>query len=126
MDQPRTTAEAAGHPRPEERITSRAAVIAFVLLPLNAYWLGQVEGVWHGLHMSCISLPANNVLLLLGMLAVNGLLKRLRPGAAFTRAELLTVYSLLTVQTVFVGHDNLLALIGVMPAATWYDTPVRG
>jgi hypothetical protein len=108
------------------RITARAVVIGFVLLPLNAYWLGQVEGVWHGLHMSCMSLPANNLMLLLGLVGLNWLLRRRLPRAALTRAELLTIYSLLTVQTVFIGHDNLLALMGVLPGAAWYDTAGRG
>ncbi|MFQ5807992.1 MAG: DUF6785 family protein [Armatimonadota bacterium] len=110
---------------PRRSITVRAVAIAFLLLPLNAYWLGQVEGVWHGLHMSCMSLPANNLLLLIVLIGLNWLLRRRLPDIAFSRAELLTIYSLLTVETVFLGHDNLLALMGVLPGAVWYNTPGR-
>ncbi|HJN14816.1 MAG TPA: DUF6785 family protein [Armatimonadota bacterium] len=109
-----------------QSVTRRAVAIAFVLLPLNAYWLGQVEGVWHGLHMSCMSLPANNLLLLIVLVGINGLVKQASPSRCLTRAELITIYALLSIQTVFLGHDNLIGLMGVLPASAWFDTPARG
>ncbi|MCS6862510.1 MAG: hypothetical protein NZT92_19585, partial [Abditibacteriales bacterium] len=107
------------------RLSKRAVAVGLLLLPLNTYWIGQVEGVWHGLHMTVCSLPMNALLLLILLVSVNQLILRVRPRWAFSQAELLTIYMMLLIQSVFIGHDNLVGLHGVLPAATWYNTSAR-
>ena len=108
-----------------QRLSKRAVAVGFLLLPLNTYWIGQIEGVWHGLHMTVCALPMNALLLLIILVGMNQVILRIRARWAFSQAELLTTYMMLLIQSVFIGHDNLIALHGVMPAAAWYNTSAR-
>jgi hypothetical protein len=46
-------------------VSTRSIALGLLLIPLNTGWIGTIEGVWHGLHMTCISLAMNVVFLLL-------------------------------------------------------------
>jgi hypothetical protein len=104
-------------------ISWRCILLGLALIPLNAYWVGMVEGVWHGLHMTCLSLAMNAVFLLLGLIIVNVALHRYRPRLVFSQAELLTIFSMLALASILCGHDRLVTLMGVVAHATRYATP---
>lgn len=101
----------------------RAVLLSLLLLPLNLYWIGVTEGVWHALHMTTLSLPMNALMLLLALVTVNRVLTRFRPAWVLDRREVLLIYLGLTVQSVLIGHDAMQSLLGVIPAAAWYATP---
>ncbi len=103
----------------------RAVAISLLLLPLNLYWIGVTEGLWHALHMTTLSLPMNALMLLLVLGWLNRLLIWLCPAWALQSSELLLVHLALTVQSVFIGHDQMVSLFGVIPAAAWYANPAN-
>lgn len=108
---------------PQRGITGRSILLGLALIPLNVYWVGTIEGVWHGLHFTCLSLAMNVVFLLLGLLLANGVLRRCSPKAVFSQAELMTVFSMLALSSVMCGHDRLVTLMGVVAHPTRYATP---
>lgn len=103
----------------------RAIVISLLLLPLNLYWIGVTEGLWHALHMTTLSLPMNALMLLLTLHWLNKLVGRFFPSLRLQAGELLLVHLALTVQSVFIGHDAMVSLMGVIPAAPWFETPAN-
>src|SRR5947209_11155637 len=88
------------------QITWRCLLIGLAFIPFNCWWVGTVEGVWHGLHFTCLSLPMNVVFLLLLLILLNEGLRRLRPRVALTQAELITVFVILATSSVLCGHDR--------------------
>ncbi|MBW3622218.1 MAG: hypothetical protein KY468_02280 [Armatimonadetes bacterium] len=104
-------------------ITRRSILLGLALIPLNVYWVGTIEGVWHGLHFTCLSLAMNVVFILLALMVVNSLLGRVRPNLVLSQAELMTIFSMLAVSSVLCGHDRLVTLMGVVAHATRYVTP---
>lgn len=105
------------------RITGRAVLIALVIIPAQMYWVGMVEGVWHGLHFTCLSLPMTAVFFLLCLMAVNGAIRRLRPKRVLTQAELLTIFCMLAISGVLCGHDRLVTLMGIVAHAHRFASP---
>ncbi|MFA4043641.1 MAG: hypothetical protein HZRFUVUK_000419 [Candidatus Fervidibacterota bacterium] len=113
----------------EERLTItrflRGVALATLLLPLNAYWIGVTEGLWHALHMTTLSLPMNALVLLIALVLLNRFLHSLNRRLAMSASELLLVHIGLTVQSVFIGHDQMVSLMGVIPAAAWFESPAN-
>ncbi|MFC1715228.1 DUF6785 family protein [Candidatus Poribacteria bacterium] len=109
--------------RHESEISYRAIVIGILLMPINAYWIAMAEMVWHGLHFSATSLPMNVIFTLFVLVGINALVEKIKPGWRLTQAELLVIYVMLAVTTSFIGHDNMVSLMGVVPHATWFATP---
>ena len=103
----------------------RGAIIAFLLLPLNAYWIGVTEGLWHALHMTTLSLPMNALVLLIALGLLNRFMAALHPRLALSAGELLLIHIGLTVQSVLIGHDQIVSLMGVIPAPAWFENPAN-
>lgn len=83
----------------------------------------QVEGVWNTGHSSCLSLMWHVIVNLLILMGLNLFLKRFLPRFAFTDAELLTVYAMLTLAGAVAGRDSYQILVPVMGWAFRYATP---
>jgi len=103
----------------------RAVILSIFLLPLNLYWIGVTEGLWHALHMTTLSMPMNVLVLLLALTWFNGFLRFVFPSLALKPYELFLIQIALTVQSVFIGHDSMVSLMGVIPAAAWYSNPTN-
>src|SRR5947209_473632 len=88
-------------------ITPRAVILALVLLPLNAWWLTQIEYVRYSDNATTSALFFNATTLLLLLLALNAGLARLRPRWVFGPGELATIYLVVAVGTNLAGHDQL-------------------
>mgnify|MGYP005836317019 CR=1 FL=1 len=88
---------AAEHGR-QRFVTWRALALGAGLLPLNSYWL--TWNVWHYQHITGgASLFSTAVFVICALLALNWLLGRWRPAAAFSPGELLVVYMMVTFGT---------------------------
>jgi hypothetical protein len=110
--------------REESRgVTPRAILLGFPLILLNCYWIGTTEGVWHGLHFTCLSLAMNVVFLLLVLIAANAMLGRVRPTLVLSQSELLTLFSMLALSSVLCGHDRLVTMMGIIAHARRYASP---
>jgi uncharacterized protein DUF6785/uncharacterized protein DUF6784 len=108
---------------PPNAITRRAILLGLLLIPPNVYWVGMIEGVWHGLHFTCLSLAMNVVFFLLLLMGGNALIAHRWPARAFTQAELLTVFGMLAISSTLCGHDKLVILMGVIGHAARFATP---
>jgi len=115
-----------GRPARRAVITPRALAIGAILTILTGAWVGMVEGVWHSLHFTCLSLPMNLLFTLFLLAGLNVALRRIRPEMAFSAAELLAIYAMLSLATVLFSHDNLVGLMGVLPYAAHFATPENG
>ena len=105
-------------------ITWRALIIGAVLIPLNNYWIMQVEAVWNTGHSTCLSLMWHVVLNLLILILINlFLLKKFLPKYSLTQAELIAIYAMLTLGGSIAGRDMLQILIPVIGWPFWFATP---
>lgn len=110
-------------------VTSRAVILGLALIPLNVYWVIQAELRWYMI-LTLNPLFVTPVVFLLVALALNALVRAARPAWAFTTAELLVVYVMLTISCTVATHDCAINLIGALsygvPNATfenhWEDT----
>src|SRR5438094_6869061 len=90
---------------PAPAITWRCLLIGTAIIPFNIYWIGMTEGVWHGLHFTCLSLPMTAVFYLLCLQVLNEVLRRWRPERVLSQAELLTIFGMLAISGILCGHD---------------------
>ena len=74
-------------------VTWRSAGLSLLLIPLNAYWLVQMELIRYSAHPTTISLFFNAVFILLAVTLVNALVGRWRAGWALRRGELYVIYT---------------------------------
>ncbi|MCD6351229.1 MAG: hypothetical protein J7M26_03820 [Armatimonadetes bacterium] len=85
--------------------TWRAALLALVLIPINAYWVTMMAVVRYEGHPTTVSLFFNTIFLLAVLTALNSLAARLWPRRVLHRNELLVIYSMLCIASALVGHD---------------------
>src|SRR5438105_1504169 len=63
-------------------LSARVLLLAFLLIPLNCYWIIQMERVRQGPYVTSISLFANVVFILLLFVSLNALVRRWSPRLA--------------------------------------------
>ena len=103
--------------------TARAVVLGLALIPLNIWWLVQIECVRWSDYPTVIALFFNAIGLLLVLQAFSGLARRFWPRLALSRGELLTVYAMVVAATCIAGHDQLQILLGTLPYIFQGATP---
>ncbi len=105
----------------------RALLIGTLLLPVNAFWLIQMEMSAPGTvrvtfalgpYPTTFSLFANVIFLLVLLLALNALVWRWRPQWSLSQAELLIVYAMLGIGTSLTSVDFLDVLIPMLAHPT--------
>lgn len=104
------------------RVTGRALLIGFALVPLNAWWLVTVEMVRGYHYPSCISLFFNAVFTLTLVALANAPLRRWAARYALRPAELATIYTLVSLGSAMSGVD-LAGLTAVMAYPARYASP---
>jgi hypothetical protein len=102
--------------RRRDGVTVRSVLLALLLIPFNAFWLVEMDQIRGPGNSTTVSLFFNCVFLLLVLTALNWLLSRFIPRAAFSQAELLVVYVMLTIASALCGPDTLEDLV---PCMTW-------
>jgi hypothetical protein len=105
---------------PARSVTPRAVLIAFALIPANAYWIVQMELVRYSAHPTTISLFFNAIFILVVITAINRLVRKRFPSAALNQGELLLIYAVLTIASCVCSHDFLEILI---PHLVWMYYP---
>jgi hypothetical protein len=76
-------------------------------MPVNAYWIMQMELIRYSGHPTTISVFFNVVFALVVLTILNGGVRRLNPKWALSQGELLTVYIMLSIASALCGHDFL-------------------
>lgn len=102
--------------------TFRSILIAFILIPLNCYWIIQVEIVWYSGHPTCISLFQNPVFSLLVVAILSIFLKRFKIFH-LSETELLFIYISVVMSSAVASHDLIQILVPTIPHIFWYATP---
>ena len=106
-------------------VTARAVALGLLLTPVNALWVLRMEEVAFGPFPSLIALNANVLSVLFVLVAVNGLVARLRPRRALSQGELLTVFVLLGISTAFAGQSGINVAAGMIGHGAWFG-PANG
>ena len=129
MPETRVTAPvvwAASQTAQPKRPTLRAVLIGLVLIPLNAWWIAQIEYVRYSDNATTSALFFNCISVLLLTMGVSALIARISPRHALSRAECLTIYILVVIGSNLAGHDNLTILFGTITYVIRNATPENG
>ncbi len=111
--------EAAG---PTRFVTPRAVALSILLAVVNDYWIVQLEVVRYS--FATYAAPFYNcVFTLLVITSLNFAVRRYRPTLAFSRAELLTVYVMVSVTSAVCSHNMMEILVSMMGYAYYFRTP---
>ncbi len=105
-----------GSRAPRRGFTVRAVVLGLLLIPLNSYWVIQMELFRYSAHPTTVSLFFNAVFTLLVLQAFFSTLRHLLPRWAFSQAELLLIYSMVCIGSCMASHDFAQVL---MPVLSW-------
>ena len=99
--------------RGERGLTPKAFLIAMLLIPLNVFWIIELEVVRYT-HPTLIH-PLSNVIFIIFWLMVFGaVLGKLSPKLRLTPAELLTVYVMLCIVSSLCSHDMMEILVTIL------------
>lgn len=113
-------------PEPARSAVSwRSIALGLLLIPVNCYWMAVMEIQWNSLDSTCVSLFFHVVFLLIVLTGLNTLVGRRWPRLAFTRAELMTVYILLSIASAVMGRDMLENLLPTLGFLFWFDDPAN-
>lgn len=104
-------------------VTVRSIALACLLIPVNAYWVTQMEVVRYAGHPTTVSLLYNAVFALFVLVLANAGIKRLLPRMAMHRNELLVVYLMLCTASVLCGHDLIQVVAPQIIFPFWLATP---
>jgi len=107
----------------QERVRLHTFIVAALLLPFNAYWVGWMEAVkWTG-HPTTYSLYFNTVLALLALFVIAEVFRKLTGLVLFNRSELMVLYFALGVSSALVGHDQSQVLLSVIGHTHYFKSP---
>jgi len=113
----------AGRARNQYRNTTwRAIIIAFVLIPVNSYWIARALMVWAA-SPTYISMFYNVIFCITALTFLNFAVKGIWKRFALSQAELLTIYALLGVPSAVAGQDQIGMLIVKLGHPHWFATP---
>ena len=104
-------------------VTWRAIWIGLLLMPVNVYWVIQIEGVWYSGMITLISLFMNTTISLLVIILINLCLRRISPRATLSQGELLTIFIMLNLGVSIASHDFIQVLFAGISHLFWFATP---
>ncbi|MGB9594659.1 MAG: DUF6785 family protein [Candidatus Poribacteria bacterium] len=104
-------------------VTFRSLLIAFILIPVNCYWVIEMEVIRYSGHPVTISIFFNVVFNLFVLIGLNLLLRRFLPKYTLSQSELLVIYIMLSLASGIAGHDMLEILVPMLGHAYRFATP---
>ena len=99
---------------PIHGVTFRSLIIAAILIPVNCYWVIEMEVIRYSGHPVTISLFFNVVFTILLITILNFAVKRFLPRVVLTQSELLVVYVMVSLASGIAGHDMLEILVPML------------
>ena len=106
-----------------EGVTFKSIIIATLLIPLNCYWVIEMEVIRYSGHPVTISLFFNVIFSLFVVIGLSQILKRLSPMFALNQGELIIIYLMLSIASGITGHDMLEILVPMLGHAFRFATP---
>jgi len=116
----------AQQPKPEAILTLRVLLLSLLLIPLNAWWLTEIEYVRYSDNATTQAIFFNAVSLLLILLGINRFLYKVRPCWQFSMQEMVTLYVVVAIASNLAGHDQLQILFTTLTYVFRHDTPETG
>ena len=107
---------------PAHGVTFKSVSIAMLLIPINCYWVIEMEVIRYSGHPVTISLFFNVIFSLFVVIGVNELFKRFVPTLALAQSELVIVYLMLSIASGITGHDMLEILVPMLGHAFRFAT----
>jgi len=104
-------------------VTPRALAITAILTPFNAWWLYEMQEVWYVGNPTILSLYFNVVFILCILVVANLILRRVAPRWAFSQAELLVIYTLLSITTSCAAYDFIHWFVPDIAGVAYRATP---
>lgn len=101
----------------------RAVLLGLALVPVNVYWIAQMERNRQTAFPTVFSLFFNAVFCLLVLRFANALIRRLSPRLAFRPSELLLVYSMVCISSAISGIDFIQTLMPLFSYSFWMAGP---
>ena len=111
------------HRQLTQGVTFKSIIIAALLIPINCYWVIEMEVIRNSGHPVTISLFFNVIFSLFLLIGVNQLLRRFSPTFALNQGELVIVYLMLSIASGITGHDMLEILVPMLGHAFRFATP---
>ena len=108
---------------PSHGVTLKSILLAAILIPINCYWVIEMEVIRYSGHPVTISLFFNVIFTLFVIVGFNQLLKRYFPRIALSQSELVIVYLMLSIASGITGHDMLEILVPMLGHAFRFATP---
>lgn len=103
-------------------MTLRSVILALLLTVVNDYWLVQLEVVRYS--FGTYAAPFYNcIFTLLVITTLNFWLHRRLPRIALTRAELLTIYVMVSISSAVCSHNMMQILVSFMGYGHYFQTP---
>ena len=107
---------------PPDVITKKALIVGLILVVVNAYWVGIASELWYAVY-TLVSPFSNAVFTLFVLLGLNVFLRKGAPRLAFTPAELLLIYIMVTMVSTISGHAMMAILMGTLAHPFWFASP---
>src|SRR5580693_7288039 len=115
--------------RRESGLTLRALLLGLALTALCDLWIHWAELVLGGRGHTALantSIPVGAFNILFMLVTINLLLTRFLKPLAFSRAELLVIYVMMTVSTVISSSGGIHFIVPTITAAFWYADNSNG
>ena len=109
--------------QPVEGVTVKSLLIASLLIPINCYWVIEMEVIRYSGHPVTISLFFNVIFSLFIVIGINQFLRWLSPRSALNQGELIIIYLMLSIASGITGHDMLEILVPMLGHAFRFATP---
>lgn len=101
----------------------RVLILAIILIPINSYWIMQMEAVRFVPYPTTVSLYSNVVFIISILAAANLILKGFFRRFALNTRNLLMLYTILCISSSIAAHGMMQNLISTMGHAFWFATP---
>ncbi|MCS7225303.1 MAG: hypothetical protein NZ959_12250 [Armatimonadetes bacterium] len=108
---------------PVAPIPWKGLLLGFALVPLNLYWILQLEIVQFVSWPTILSLPMNALAFLVVLSLANGVMERRFPLLSLSQRDLLLTYLILCLSSAIGGTDFLQVLISMMGYPHFFATP---
>ena len=97
----------------ERGLTPKALVIAMLLIPINVFWIIELEVVRYT-HPTLIHPLFNVIFIIFWLMVLSAVLGKLSPALRLTPPELLTIYVMLCIVSSLCSHDMMEILVTIL------------
>ncbi|MBC8232296.1 hypothetical protein H8E77_22345, partial [bacterium] len=106
----------------DKSITFKSIAIALILIPINSFWIIQLEVIRYT-HPTLIHPLSNVIFIVLILTTFSLLLRKIAPKLALSRGELLSVYVMLCITSSLCSHDMMEILVTILGHPFRFATP---